>query len=35
MKTYRRSWSDSPRNRDILRALDETLVAIENETPPE
>ena len=35
VKTYRRSWSDGPRNRDVLRALDETLVAIENETPPE
>lgn len=35
VKTYRRSWSEGPRNRDILRALDETLVAIERETPPE
>ena len=35
VSTYRRSWSDGRRNRDILRALDETLVAIENETPPE
>lgn len=34
VKTYRRSWSDGPRDRDILRALDETLVAIEQETPP-
>ncbi|MDS0281686.1 hypothetical protein [Haloarcula onubensis] len=34
LKTYRRSWSDGPRNRDVLRALDESLVAIEKETPP-
>jgi len=33
--TYRRSWSESPRDRDILRALDEVLVAIEKKTPPE
>lgn len=31
--TYRRSWSDEPRNRDVLRALDETLVDIETGTP--
>lgn len=31
--TYRRSWGDSPRDRDILRALDEVLVEIENRTP--
>lgn len=30
---YSRSWSDGPRNRDLLRALDETLVDIEEETP--
>lgn len=35
VKTYRRSWSDGPRNRDVLRALDESLIAIEDETPPE
>lgn len=34
VKTYRRSWADGPRNRDVLRALDETLAAIETETPP-
>lgn len=32
--THRRSWSGTPRDRDILRALDEVLVAIEKETPP-
>lgn len=32
--THRRSWSGSPRDRDILRALDDVLVAIETETPP-
>lgn len=34
VKTYRRSWSSGPRDRDVLRALDESLVAIEQETPP-
>lgn len=34
VKTYRRSWSVGPRNRDVVRALDESLVAIANETPP-
>lgn len=31
--TYRRSWGDDPRDRDLLRALDETLVDIEDRTP--
>lgn len=33
--TYRRSWADGPRDRDVLRALDETLVSIEERTPAE
>ncbi|MFB6140868.1 MAG: hypothetical protein ABEJ26_10585 [Halosimplex sp.] len=33
VKTYRNSWSDGPRDRDVLRALDERLAAIERETP--
>jgi len=33
VKTYRYSWGDEPRDRDVLRALDEALVAIANETP--
>ncbi|POG55542.1 hypothetical protein [Haloferax marisrubri] len=31
--TSRYSWGDAPANRDVLRALDESLVAIENRTP--
>lgn len=31
--TYRHSWSDPPRDRDVLRALDEDLVDIEAESP--
>ncbi|RDZ63860.1 hypothetical protein C5B90_12135 [Haloferax sp. Atlit-12N] len=31
--TSRYSWGDKPANRDVLRALDESLVAIENRTP--
>ena len=31
--TYRRSWSDEPRDRDVLRALDETLADVETRTP--
>ena len=31
--TYRRSWADDPRDRDLLRALDETLGDIETRTP--
>lgn len=31
--TYRRSWADGPRDRDVLRSLDEILVDIEEETP--
>lgn len=34
VKTYRRSWSGVPRDRDVLRALDESLVDVEEETPP-
>lgn len=30
---YSRTWSDGPRDRDVLRALDETRVDIENRTP--
>lgn len=35
VKSYRHSWGDDPRDRDVLRALDETLVEIEQATPPE
>lgn len=35
VKTYRYSWGDGPTNRDVLRALDESLVAIENEMSSE
>ena len=31
--TYRRTWSDGPRERDVLRALDETLVDLAGRTP--
>lgn len=31
--TYRHSWSGRPRDRDLLRALDEVLVDIESRTP--
>jgi len=31
--TYRRTWADGPRDRDLVRALDEILVAIEERTP--
>ncbi len=31
--TYRHSWADGPRNRDVLRALDEDLTDIESKTP--
>ena len=31
--TYRHSWADAPRDRDVLRALDEDLDAIAEETP--
>jgi predicted amidohydrolase len=31
--TYRRTWADGPRDRDLLRALDEILVAARTETP--
>jgi len=31
--TYNRTWSDGPRDRDVLQALDETLVSIEQRTP--
>lgn len=34
VKTYRHSWSGGPRDRNVLTALDESLVAIEQETPP-
>lgn len=30
---YNRTWSDGPREQDVLRALDETLVDIEQQTP--
>lgn len=30
---YNRTWGDGPRDRDVLRALDETLVDIEQQTP--
>lgn len=33
VRTYRRTWGNGPRDRDILRALDETLVDIATETP--
>jgi len=33
VRTYRRTWADGPRDRDLLRGLDETLVDIEAETP--
>ncbi|MDZ7700793.1 MAG: hypothetical protein U5J98_01300 [Halobacteriales archaeon] len=32
--TYRHSWADSPRDRDVLRAIDEDLGDVESETPP-
>ncbi len=35
LKTYRHSWGSEPRDRDVLQALDEKLVAIANETPPD
>jgi len=31
--TYRRSWADGPRDRDLVRALDEILVEIAERTP--
>lgn len=31
--TYNRTWSDGPRERDLLRALDETLVDLAQRTP--
>lgn len=31
--TYRHSWGDTPRDRDLLRALDEDLADIANRTP--
>lgn len=31
--TYRHSWSDTPRDRDVLRALDGVLVDLESRTP--
>jgi hypothetical protein len=34
VETYRHSWADDPRDRDVLRALDESLVASEEATPP-
>jgi hypothetical protein len=34
VRTYRHSWADGPRDRDVLRALDESLVDVEEETPP-
>ena len=33
--TYRYGWGDEPSNRDVLEALDESLVAIEEKTPSE
>lgn len=33
--TYRYTWADGPRNRDVLRALDEALVDVAQETPRE
>ncbi|MFB6361233.1 MAG: hypothetical protein ABEH59_07905 [Halobacteriales archaeon] len=33
LHTYRHSWSDTPSDEELLRALDEDLVAIENRTP--
>ncbi len=33
VSTYRHSWSDGPRDRDVLRALDEVLVDLESKTP--
>lgn len=35
VETYRHAWTDDPRERDVLRALDETLVESEQATPPE
>lgn len=32
--TYRHSWGDTPRDRDLLRSLDRDLVDIEERTPP-
>ena len=32
--TYRHSWGDPPRDRDVLRALDEDLGDVAEETPP-
>lgn len=34
VKTYRYSWGDEPTDSDVLEALDETLVTVEQETPP-
>lgn len=34
VETYRHSWVDEPRDRDVLETLDESLVAIETATPP-
>lgn len=31
--TYRRTWSDGPRERDVIRALDETLADLASRTP--
>ncbi|WP_244531495.1 hypothetical protein [Halogranum amylolyticum] len=33
--TYRYTWGDEPSDRDVLEALDESLVAIEKKTPTE
>lgn len=33
LRTYRYTWGDGPRDRDVLRALDETLVDVEDRTP--
>lgn len=34
VETYRHSWDDDPSDREVLKALDKSLVAIEKETPP-
>lgn len=33
LHTYRPSWGEPPRNRDVLRALDEDLVDLATTTP--